>query len=94
MATPACSTHGFVSKSVHAGTPTSNPNLASTSLPVEGTPLSGLDPLDSLEFVQTIAVARITMPTARVRLSAGRREMGELVQAMCFVAGANTIFYG
>jgi biotin synthase len=61
---------------------------------VKGTPLYGTDPLDPLEFVRTIAVARITMPTARVRLSAGRREMGEAVQAMCFLAGANSIFYG
>jgi biotin synthase len=61
---------------------------------VKGTPLYGIDPLDPLEFVRTIAVARITMPKARVRLSAGRREMGEAVQAMCFAAGANSIFYG
>jgi biotin synthase len=61
---------------------------------VEGTPLHGLDKLDPLEFVRTIAVARITMPKARVRLSAGRRELGEAVQAMCFMAGANSIFYG
>jgi len=61
---------------------------------VEGTPLYGLDKLDPLEFVRTIAVARITMPKARVRLSAGRRELGEAVQAMCFMAGANSIFYG
>ena len=61
---------------------------------VEGTPLHGLDPLDPIEFVRTIAVARITMPQARVRLSAGRRQMGEAVQAMCFLAGANSIFYG
>lgn len=61
---------------------------------VEGTPLHGLDPLDPLEFVRTIAVARITMPMARVRLSAGRSQMGEAVQAMCFMAGANSIFYG
>ena len=61
---------------------------------VEGTPLHGLPPLDPLEFVRTIAVARITMPKARVRLSAGRRELGEAVQAMCFLAGANSIFYG
>lgn len=63
-------------------------------VPIEGTPLHGLDPLDPLEFVRTIAVARITMPKARVRLSAGRRELGEAVQAMCFMAGANSIFYG
>ncbi|MFI4939708.1 MAG: biotin synthase BioB [Burkholderiales bacterium] len=61
---------------------------------VEGTPLHGLDPLDPLEFVRTVAVARITMPKARVRLSAGRRQMGEAVQALCFLAGANSIFYG
>jgi biotin synthase len=61
---------------------------------VEGTPLHGLPPLDPIEFVRTIAVARITMPKARVRLSAGRRELGEAVQAMCFMAGANSIFYG
>jgi biotin synthase len=61
---------------------------------VEGTPLHGLPPLDPLEFVRTIAVARITMPKARVRLSAGRRQLGEAVQAMCFMAGANSIFYG
>lgn len=61
---------------------------------VEGTPLHGTEPLDPLEFVRTIAVARITMPKARVRLSAGRRQMGEAVQAMCFLAGANSIFYG
>jgi biotin synthase len=61
---------------------------------VKGTPLHGLDPLDPFEFVRTIAVARITMPKARVRLSAGRRQMGEAVQALCFLAGANSIFYG
>ncbi|CDG80677.1 biotin synthase BioB [Janthinobacterium agaricidamnosum] len=61
---------------------------------VEGTPLYGIDALDPFEFVRTIAVARITMPKARVRLSAGRRQMGEAVQAMCFLAGANSIFYG
>jgi biotin synthase len=61
---------------------------------VEGTPLHGQDPLDPLEFVRSIAVARITMPTARVRLSAGRQQLGEAVQALCFLAGANSIFYG
>jgi len=61
---------------------------------VEGTPLAGSEPLDPLEFVRTIAVARITMPRARVRLSAGRQQMGEAVQALCFLAGANSIFYG
>ena len=61
---------------------------------VEGTPLHGLDALDPLEFVRTIATARITMPRAYVRLSAGRQEMAEAVQALCFFAGANSIFYG
>ncbi|WP_374588547.1 biotin synthase BioB [Ideonella dechloratans] len=61
---------------------------------VEGTPLHGTEKLDPFEFVRTIAVARITMPTARVRLSAGRRGLGEGVQALCFLAGANSIFYG
>ncbi|MEY8875737.1 MAG: biotin synthase BioB [Leptothrix sp. (in: b-proteobacteria)] len=61
---------------------------------VEGTPLAGTDKLDPFEFVRTIAVARITMPTARVRLSAGREQMDEALQALCFLAGANSIFYG
>lgn len=61
---------------------------------VEGTPLHGTDTLDPLEFVRTIAAARITMPHSFVRLSAGRQSMGEAVQALCFMAGANSIFYG
>ncbi|MBT9613045.1 MAG: biotin synthase BioB [Burkholderiales bacterium] len=61
---------------------------------VEGTPLYGVEELDPLEFVRTIAVARITMPKSFVRLSAGRQEMGEAIQALCFLAGANSIFYG
>jgi biotin synthase len=61
---------------------------------VEGTPLGDQQKLDPLEFVRTIAVARITMPKARVRLSAGRRELGDGVQALCYLAGANSIFYG
>ena len=61
---------------------------------IEGTPLYGTDKLDSFEFVRTIAVARITMPRAMVRLSAGRSEMSEAIQALCFLAGANSIFYG
>ncbi|MFP5391601.1 MAG: biotin synthase BioB [Gammaproteobacteria bacterium] len=61
---------------------------------VQGTPLHGLDKLDPFEFVRTIAVARLTMPASRVRLSAGRRELGEVIQALCFMAGANSIFYG
>ena len=59
-----------------------------------GTPLEKAEDLDWTEFVRTIAVARITMPTSFVRLSAGRTEMPESVQAMCFLAGANSIFYG
>lgn len=61
---------------------------------VEGTPLHGTDMLDPLEFVRTIAAARITMPRAMVRLSAGRQEMSDAIQALCFFAGANSIFYG
>ncbi|WP_370283764.1 biotin synthase BioB [Ramlibacter sp. WS9] len=61
---------------------------------VAGTPLAEQAPLDPFEFVRTIAVARITMPRARVRLSAGRQQMGDAVQALCFLAGANSIFYG
>lgn len=61
---------------------------------VAGTPLDSLDDLDPLEFVRTIAVARIMMPLSRVRLSAGRENMTDELQAMCFFAGANSIFYG
>ena len=61
---------------------------------VEGTPLAGQATLDPLEFVRTIAVARITMPKSVVRLSAGREDMSEETQALCFLAGANSIFYG
>ena len=61
---------------------------------VEGTPLHGTDALDPLEFVRTIACARITMPKAMVRLSAGRQAMSDGIQALCFLAGANSIFYG
>ena len=61
---------------------------------VEGTPLHGTAQLDPLEFVRTIAAARITMPRAMVRLSAGRQEMPEGIQTLCFMAGANSIFYG
>ena len=61
---------------------------------VEGTPLAETEDLDPLDFVRTIAVARITMPCAYVRLSAGRQEMSDAVQALCFLAGANSIFYG
>ena len=61
---------------------------------VPGTPLDGTAKLDDFEFVRTIAAARITMPRAMVRLSAGRQEMPEAIQALCFFAGANSIFYG
>lgn len=61
---------------------------------VEGTPLHGTEQLDLLEFVRTVACARITMPKAMVRLSAGRQAMPEGIQALCFLAGANSIFYG
>ena len=65
---------------------------------VEGTPLharlGGDAALDPLEFVRTIAVARIAMPRAMIRLSAGRRELGDAVQALCYFAGANSIFHG
>jgi len=61
---------------------------------VEGTPLAGTATLDPLDFVRTIAVARICMPASVVRLSAGREDMSEETQALCFLAGANSIFYG
>jgi biotin synthase len=61
---------------------------------VEGTPLMDSESLDSLMFIRMIAVARILMPHSRVRLSAGRNDMSDEMQAMCFFAGANSIFYG
>jgi biotin synthase len=61
---------------------------------VEGTPLAAKETLDPFEFVRTIAVARIAMPASMVRLSAGREDMSEETQALCFLAGANSIFYG
>ncbi len=61
---------------------------------VPGTPLEGAEPIDPFEFVRTIAVARITMPTTMVRLSAGREQMDDALQALCLAAGANSIFYG
>lgn len=61
---------------------------------VEGTPLEGVAKVDGIDFVRTIAVARILMPATHVRLSAGRTEMSDETQAMCFFAGANSIFYG
>jgi biotin synthase len=61
---------------------------------VKGTPLAENDDVDAFDFIRTIAVARIMMPTSYVRLSAGREQMNEQTQAMCFMAGANSIFYG
>ncbi|MDT8375378.1 MAG: biotin synthase BioB [Mariprofundaceae bacterium] len=61
---------------------------------IEGTPMENLDDLEKFEFIRTIAVARITMPGSHVRLSAGREAMSDEMQALCFMAGANSIFYG
>jgi biotin synthase len=61
---------------------------------VEGTPLANAAALDPLDFVRTIALARICMPASVIRLSAGREDMSEETQALCFLAGANSIFYG
>jgi len=61
---------------------------------VPGTPLEGVEKLDNFDFIRTIAVARIIMPRSYVRLSAGREEMNDEMQALCFMAGANSIFYG
>jgi biotin synthase len=63
-------------------------------VPIPGTPFENVEPPSESEFVRTIAVARILMPKSVVRLSAGRLEMGEGMQALCFFAGANSIFYG
>ncbi|MCS2153509.1 biotin synthase BioB [Scandinavium goeteborgense] len=61
---------------------------------VKGTPMENNEDVDAFDFIRTIAVARIMMPTSHVRLSAGREKMNEQTQAMCFMAGANSIFYG
>jgi len=63
-------------------------------VPIPCTPLADAPPLDPFEFARTIACARITMPTSMVRLSAGRQQMSDELQALCFLAGANSIFYG
>ncbi|MGH8191129.1 MAG: biotin synthase BioB, partial [Rhodanobacteraceae bacterium] len=63
-------------------------------VPVRGTPLADAAPLDPFEFVRTIAVARIVMPKSIVRLSAGRQQMSDELQALCFFAGAGSIFLG
>ena len=61
---------------------------------IAGTPLADLENIDSFDFIRTIAVARILMPTSYVRLSAGREEMNDEMQALCFMSGANSLFYG
>ncbi len=63
-------------------------------IPIEGTPLGKVEKLDNIEFVRTIALARLMMPKSFVRLSAGRTEMSDEMQALCFFAGANSIFCG
>ncbi len=63
-------------------------------VPIPGTPMADAEPIDPFEFVRTIAAARITMPTSFVRLSAGRQQMSDEMQALCFLAGANSMFYG
>lgn len=63
-------------------------------VPMPGTPMAGVEAIDPFEFVRTIAVARIAMPTSWVRLSAGRQQMDDALQSLCFLAGANSIFYG
>ena len=63
-------------------------------LPIPGTPLEGMAPVDPFEFVRVVALARILMPEAWVRLSAGREHMSDELQALCFLAGANSIFWG
>ncbi|HXH02267.1 MAG TPA: biotin synthase BioB [Candidatus Competibacteraceae bacterium] len=63
-------------------------------VPIPGTPMGDLPPIDSFELIRTIAVARILMPRSYVRLSAGRRSLSDEAQALCFLAGANSIFYG
>src|SRR5581483_10889573 len=63
-------------------------------VPIAGTPLEGAELIDPIEFVRVVATARILMPKAQVRLSAGRETMSEEMQALCFLAGANSIFFG
>ena len=63
-------------------------------VPIPGTPMAAVDALDPFEFVRTIAAARITMPASYVRLSAGREQMSDELQTLCFMAGANSMFYG
>jgi biotin synthase len=63
-------------------------------MPFPGTPLADQAPIDGFEFVRTVALARILMPTSFIRLSAGRQTLSDELQALCFLAGANSIFYG
>ncbi len=84
---------GLIAQLANMGTP---PESVPINLltQVEGTPMCGTEALDEIEFVRTVAAARITMPTSYVRLSAGRGQMTDAMQALCFIAGANSIFYG
>ena len=75
-------------------TPYPESGLIDDLVQVKGIPLYGMGVTDSVEFVRTVAVARITMPRTRVHLSAGRRELGEPVQGLCFLAGENSVFLG
>ena len=63
-------------------------------IPIAGTPLANTDKIDNFEFIRTIAVTRLLMPTSMIRLSAGREDMSDEMQTLCFMAGANSIFYG
>ena len=63
-------------------------------IPIPGTPLADAPPIDPFELVRTIAVARLALPRSYVRLSAGRGQMSDELQALCFYAGANSLFYG
>lgn len=84
---------GLISQLTHFD-PYPEPVPINHLVPVAGTPLADVPRLDPFEFVRTIAVARIAMPRAWVRLSAGRKELDDGIQALCFLAGANSIFYG
>ena len=63
-------------------------------MPVEGTPLAAAEPVENIEFVRAIATARIIMPQSKIRLSAGRTDMSDELQALCFFSGANSVFVG
>ncbi len=84
---------GLLAELANMGTPPESVPI-NQLVPMPGTPMANLAPLDPFEFVRTIAVARIAMPESMVRLSAGREQMSDELQALCFLAGANSIFYG